>query len=147
MTRDIATRLLDYLDRQAHMLEAAVEHWQPLIEQDGAFSDGDLGRIEELQLLHANTFEPLHAEYASLRNEWERDTPADEQRALVRVRASEVATLIDRVRAMEAELAERIQHQMRDIASSAQELRRGRKMTRDYGASRTDDARFVDRQA
>lgn len=147
MSWDITARMIDYIERQIEALEAAARDWEPLCRHEGAFSDEDLDRIEEIQSRHARILNPLHAEFVCLQREWERSGPDDGNREAVQERARKASALADRVQAMEKELANRIGAQAQELKPAALALRRGRKMTRDYGTSRPDDARHVDRQA
>ena len=146
MSWDIAARMADYLERQMQALQSVEQNWESFLQREGDFSDDDLSRIEELQNRHMYALDPLDAEFACLQNEWEKSDLTEETRVEIAGLSNRVAGTLERVQAMEAQLLARIQVQMETVSAEAQELRRGRKMTRDYGASRPDDAQYMDRQ-
>ena len=145
------TRSIEYFSARAQepggVLHDALEQWQPILAHDADFTDDILTKIEDLQRDHAQRLEPLHAEYDSLRKEWNASNPNTSQRAAVRARAAETAALVEQLQETERIIADRVTSQMHAITASSQEIKRGRKMTRDSGATRDDDAQYMDRQA
>ena len=141
----LASRFLDYLERQIAWLDAMLAE---LASLDSEVDSADLDSLIARQQAFSKRAQTLAHEFKALQREWAgaHSLPADE-RVAVRALARRAQERVGQVREANGRLLVRIEARAADVKKELGEVRKGQEMLRKYRPRGGSSGSFVDRKA